>query len=284
MQLGQNGTVAGIATVDSAGRLVVNKPIANTISNISFKCDVCGLMFSHLTLLNHHKRMHTESSNNGDQITVVSQGGQGLVQSQNLVNENGQSLGQIQIVATEALEQAQQAILQNSQVQLNSSNSTIITSAHSQSNNHSVINSQRLTSSNSKPEKVSKCITCGNLLSPSSRRKGTKGSRCATCLSHDNHQRQQLNRSTQIFVAPDGEIKFELGDMGDGDVEHMTSDSMGMDSSGHSIKHNAPTASSSIIPGHYPVKKRNATAVTKCQKCNGSGVIYVGGQKQKPQQ
>lgn len=30
----------------------------NTISNITFKCDVCGLMFTHLSLLNHHKRIH----------------------------------------------------------------------------------------------------------------------------------------------------------------------------------------------------------------------------------
>lgn len=77
-------TVAGIATVDSNGRIqVVNKPITNTISNISFKCDVCGLMFSHLTLLNHHKRIHTQDGADGtnEQITVVTQqAGQNLVQ------------------------------------------------------------------------------------------------------------------------------------------------------------------------------------------------------------
>lgn len=110
--IGQGGTVAGIATVDSNGRIqVVNKPITNTISNISFKCDVCGLMFSHLTLLNHHKRIHTQDgtdTGNDQQITVVTQGGQNLVQTGNIVNENGQSLAQIQIVATESLEPAVQ--------------------------------------------------------------------------------------------------------------------------------------------------------------------------------
>lgn len=123
MQMGA-GTVAGIATVDSNGRIqVVNKPITNTISNISFKCDVCGLMFSHLTLLNHHKRIHTQdgSDTNNEQITVVTQS-QNIVQAQNIVNENGQSLGQIQIVATEALEPAttqtlQQVAEQQQQVQ-----------------------------------------------------------------------------------------------------------------------------------------------------------------------
>lgn len=102
--------MAGIATVDSNGRIqVVNKPITNTISNISFKCDVCGMMFSHLTLLNHHKRIHTQDgtdATNDQQITVVTQqGGQNLVQGSNLVNENGQNLAQIQIVSADAMEQ-----------------------------------------------------------------------------------------------------------------------------------------------------------------------------------
>lgn len=29
----------------------------NAISNITFKCDVCGLMFAHLSMLNHHKKV-----------------------------------------------------------------------------------------------------------------------------------------------------------------------------------------------------------------------------------
>lgn len=36
--------------------------LQNTISNISFKCDVCGLMFGHLTLLNAHKRIHSQDT------------------------------------------------------------------------------------------------------------------------------------------------------------------------------------------------------------------------------
>ena len=46
----------------------------NTISNITFKCDVCGLMFAHLSLLNHHKRMHQgqgdQNQQQQQQITV----------------------------------------------------------------------------------------------------------------------------------------------------------------------------------------------------------------------
>lgn len=65
-------------------------------------------MFSHLTLLNHHKRMHQDASEaaNDQQITVVTQqGGQNLVQGNNLVNENGQNLAQIQIVSSDAMDQ-----------------------------------------------------------------------------------------------------------------------------------------------------------------------------------
>lgn len=66
-------------------------------------------MFSHLTLLNHHKRIHTQDgtdTTNDQQITVVTQqAGQNLVQGNNLVNDNGQNLAQIQIVATEAMDQ-----------------------------------------------------------------------------------------------------------------------------------------------------------------------------------
>lgn len=28
--------------------------------------------------------------------------------------------------------------------------------------------------------------------------------------------------------------------------------------------------------GHHPVKKRNSQQMTKCQKCNGSGVVLMG--------
>lgn len=43
--------------------------IQNTISNISFKCDVCGLMFGHLTLLNAHKRIHAQDTGNSNFLT-----------------------------------------------------------------------------------------------------------------------------------------------------------------------------------------------------------------------
>lgn len=31
-----------------------------------------------------------------------------------------------------------------------------------------------------------------------------------------------------------------------------------------------------IKPGHHPVKRRGVTSVTKCHKCNGTGLIFIG--------
>lgn len=44
----------------------------NTISNITFKCDICGLMFNNLSLLNHHKRIHTTTGDQNTQHITVS--------------------------------------------------------------------------------------------------------------------------------------------------------------------------------------------------------------------
>lgn len=35
------------------------------------------------------------------------------------------------------------------------------------------------------------------------------------------------------------------------------------------------------VVGHHPVKKRSLASVTKCQNCNGSGIIFIGGNKNK---
>ena len=46
--------------------------LAAAASTATFKCDVCGLVFGHLTLLNHHKRIHTANANtNSTQPTAT---------------------------------------------------------------------------------------------------------------------------------------------------------------------------------------------------------------------
>lgn len=36
----------------------------NLATNATFKCDICGLVFGHISLLNHHKRIHNSTPSN----------------------------------------------------------------------------------------------------------------------------------------------------------------------------------------------------------------------------
>lgn len=224
-------------------------------------------MFSHLTLLNHHKRIHNQDANENGQesITVVTQA-QNIVQAQNLVSENGQPLGQIQIVATESLEPA---------------------------TTHTIQQAAEVTVSTAKSVTLekSKCITCGNIILQNQKRKGPKLIRCETCINNDNSNLNTRATATQIFVAPDGDVKFEMSELPSGTSE-SSMDSLGTqnvipiaqatttntnNNVQNVVKINQAQNQGNILPGHHPVKKRNLASVTKCQKCNGSGVIFIGG-------
>uniref|UniRef100_U5EQX0 C2H2-type domain-containing protein n=1 Tax=Corethrella appendiculata TaxID=1370023 RepID=U5EQX0_9DIPT len=255
----------GVTNITVDGRqLLVNKPITNTISNISFKCDVCGLMFNHLTLLNHHKRTHNQDSDGTEAITVVTQPtSTNLVQAQNLISESGQNLGQIQIVATESLEpaQQQQTVVQTTQQQQQQQQ-------HQQPNEVTITQAKTI-----HIDKTQKCITCGGPILVNPKRKGPKLIRCESCISNDNSS-HNMPRPTQIFVAPDGDVKFEIGEINDSSIDSNTQIQ-------HHHHHQSTTTTSS--KSNAVTKKRNFAAVTKCTKCNGSGVIFVGSQKNKAQ-
>lgn len=45
--------------------LVNQMSLAAAASTATFKCEICGLVFAHLSLLNHHKRIHTDNGNSG---------------------------------------------------------------------------------------------------------------------------------------------------------------------------------------------------------------------------
>ncbi|KAL7029497.1 hypothetical protein ACKWTF_006261 [Chironomus riparius] len=207
------------------GQIVIqNKPIsANTISNISFKCDVCSQIFPHLTLLNQHKRTHNQEDSHNDTVTVVTQQ-PNLIQAQNLISESGQNLG-IQIVATESLEPAQLHHTINEQIGL----------------------VQQQSQSQQKNDKQ-KCISCGGHIQ-NAKRKGPKLIRCETCIQNDTNA--QNVRPTQIFVSPDGDIKFEVNESQN--VIHLQN----------------------ALPAKMAAKKKNVTTVTKCSTCNGTGVVIV---------
>ncbi|CAF4780994.1 unnamed protein product [Pieris macdunnoughi] len=202
--------------------------IQNTISNISFKCDVCGLMFGHLTLLNAHKRIHTQDTDNN--ITVVTTG----VSSANDVAMPPH----IQILSSDPGDQQQQQ--------------------------------QHVPIQDTKPvliDKIQKCITCGNVIPNNPKRKGPKLIRCENCIAQVNIEHRQSHLNTaQIFVAEDN-VKYEVSG-----VQPSTDPLATAQANQQQQKH---------LPGHHPVKKRNLASVTKCQNCNGSGIIFVGGNKNK---
>jgi KRAB domain-containing zinc finger protein len=110
-------------------------------------------MFAHLTLLNQHKRTHNPDGDHHEAITVVTQP---QLQGQTIISENGQNLGQIQIVATEAIESGQ--IQQHS--------------------------SEVLQPKTSNSDKNLKCITCNSAIISNPKRKGPKLIRCETCINN----------------------------------------------------------------------------------------------------
>ncbi|XP_016960688.1 zinc finger protein 227 isoform X2 [Drosophila biarmipes] len=235
------GAALGIATVDAQGRIQIvnqNKPIAaNTISNISFKCDVCSDMFPHLALLNAHKRMHTEGEQQqqqqhntqqvgSDSIAVVS--AQGIVQAQNIIG-NGQ-MGQIQIVSSDTLEPVQQSVMQQQE------------------------------------SKANKCIICGNSVHQQSKRKGPKQVRCEPCMQAEQAAQQQL------FVAQDGQMAHPVQIISTTPQAQAQLQQIVAAQTGGSTPKREPSSGS----GHHPVKKRSSQQMAKCQKCNGSGVVLVG--------
>ncbi|XP_030240922.1 zinc finger protein 160 isoform X2 [Drosophila navojoa] len=239
------GTALGIATVDAQ----TISPLQNTISNISFKCDVCSEMFQHLALLNAHKRMHTDGSDpqqhnnqqSSDGITVVN--AQGLVQTQNILTGNGQ-MGQIQIVASDTLEPVQQSVMQQQQQQ----------QASQQQQQHD-------------NSKSSKCINCGNPILHQSKRKGPKQVRCESCMQAEQAAQQQ------IFVAPDGQMTHPVQIISTTPQAQAQLQQIVAQQTGGTTPKREPSSS-----GHHPVKKRNSQQMTKCQKCNGSGVVLMGQQ------
>lgn len=61
-------------------------------------------------------------------------------------------------------------------------------------------------------------------------------------------------------------------------IENTTNNfgNSGTNTSGNASGANSTTGTK---PGHHPVKKRGLPCVTKCQQCNGSGIIFIGGSK-----
>ena len=179
-----------------------------------------------MTLLNQHKRTHNQDDSHNDTVTVVTQN-PNIIQAQNLISESGQNLGQIQIVAADSLEPAQLHHSINEQINMVQQQQH---QPHQKGDKH-------------------KCITCGGHIQQNAKRKGPKLIRCENCIQGDANA--QNARPTQIFVSPDGDIKFEVNEMNQ-NVIHVQGGVQ-----------------------KVQAKKKNVTTVTKCTTCNGTGVVIV---------
>lgn len=205
-------------------------------------------MFSHLTLLNQHKRSHnTEDSQTDTSQAIVVTQQPGIIQ-QNIISESGQNLGQIQIVATESLEPATQTIQHT-----NNEITMVQTSAKDQKQ---------------------KCISCNGPIVGNLKRKGPKLIRCENCINGDNNV--QSIRPTQIFVAPDGDIKFEIGEITQDQLGQNIIPITQVSNNIQAAQHKPPKKKNTQGTVAQPVAQAaNVTTVIKCTKCNGTGVIVL---------
>lgn len=106
--------------------------------------------------------------------------------------------------------------------------------------------------------KIKNCESCGTPLpQDTNKKRAVMKVKCETCLSAESIQ-------PQIFVvatAPDSStVKFE-----------------------ESTTQTTTLGTQNAIPigvkNNHPVKRRGVASVTKCTKCNGSGIIFIGGAK-----
>ncbi|XP_066153615.1 transcription factor Clamp-like isoform X2 [Euwallacea fornicatus] len=228
----------------------------NAISNITFKCDVCGLMFAHLSLLNHHKKV-----NHGQTDQQQAQQQQITVQLMPTQVQQAQQPTQIQIVSADRIRYSceecgmtfvTQAELKTHKIQ-----------NHQQPQQQVQAQNPQQTGQQVNTLKIKNCETCGApLQQDTNKKRAVMKVKCENCLSAESIQ-------PQIFVVaaapePAPTIKFE-------------------ESTGTQTQSPTALGTQNSIPigikNNHPVKKRGVASVTKCTKCNGSGIIFIGGTK-----
>ncbi|KAF3420820.1 hypothetical protein E2986_02632 [Frieseomelitta varia] len=155
---------------------LLNQMSIAAATNATFKCDICGLVFGHMSLLNHHKRIHNTTPSNLQQ-------------------------------------QPQQVVVQTP---------TTVTVATT-------------------PERPYTCDVCG-----------------------------------ACFALP-GELKSHKTNMHQKPKVQICEDCGSEDP----CEHHPTKIKKTIKPGHHPVKRRGVTSVTKCHKCNGTGIIFIGKHDEK---
>ncbi|CAH0549217.1 unnamed protein product [Brassicogethes aeneus] len=220
----------------------------NAISNISFKCEICGLIFAHLTLLNHHKKVshpETQGQVQQQQITVQVQ------------QQPQQQPTQIQIVSADRIRFSCEECGLTFNTQNDLKNHKI--QQHNQQQNQQQQQQQQQAPQQQQQNtlKIKNCETCNAPLpQDTNKKRAVMKVKCENCLSAESIQ-------PQIFVvqtAPDT-IKFE--------------ESTGTQTTNLGSQNTIPIG----VKNNHPVKRRGVASVTKCTKCNGSGIIFIGGAK-----
>ncbi|XP_044763269.1 zinc finger protein 723-like isoform X2 [Coccinella septempunctata] len=226
-----------------------------TQNTITFKCEICGLMFAHLSLLNHHKR------------TTHQQGDQGQIQQPQQitlqVQPQQQQTTQIQIVSADrirfsceecGLTFATQQELKTHKIQSHSAGQQVVTT--------------QVVTTQAQPNtlKIKNCESCGAPLpQDNNKKRAVMKVKCESCLSAEAIQ-------PQIFVvatAPDtSTVKFE--------------ESTGTQTTSTNLEFQITGTQNTIpigVKNNHPVKRRGFASAMKCTKCNGSGIIFIGGAK-----
>ncbi|XP_034232128.1 zinc finger protein 678-like isoform X2 [Thrips palmi] len=199
--------------------LVNQMSLAAAASTATFKCDVCGLVFGHLTLLNHHKRIHTANAN---PAAAAAPG-------------NSQVVNSAQQPSAGSVDRQQHTC-------------DICGAVFSMPGELKAHKNQM----HKAPAAPKCCNSCGVEV-PCDQHNKKKGKfvKCGSCLESAAQQQQQQQQP----VFP-----------GNGTAENSGGEASEV---------------SSAKPGHHPVKRRGMATVTKCQKCNGSGIIFVGGARRE---
>ncbi|XP_046492420.1 transcription factor Clamp isoform X1 [Neodiprion pinetum] len=154
---------------------LLNQMSIAAATNATFKCDICGLVFGHMSLLNHHKRIHNTTPSN--------------------------------------LQQQPQQVVQTP---------TTVTVASTQDRPYT-------------------CDVCG------------------ACFALPGELK---SHKTNMHQKPKVQICEDCG-------------------SDEPCEHHPTKVKKTIKPGHHPVKRRGVTSVTKCHKCNGTGIIFIGKDEDK---
>lgn len=174
--------------------LVNQMSLAAAANTAQFKCEVCGLVFGHLSLLNHHKRIHNAAT----AVTTTT----------TTTNNTNSIQTQVETQRTYSCDQCGTCL-----------------------NNSSELKSHKL-SAHPKPKN---CNSCGMELDCKHYKGKMKYIKCENCSE----------------VPPSN--NYSGNDSG------------------------SENSCTTTKPGHHPVKRRGMATVTKCHKCNGSGIVFVGG-------